>query len=206
MFLLEKVITKMDYQFTKSISEKYCIRLPKMNGWAIIFLDEKNGTLSVHSDFGNWAYSWTSIGQPSLKHFLIECDTDYVSSKFVGSKRFVNVEETIKAIKADIIEKRKNNECTEEEARRAIDELGYLDCGEATVNDFCSSIALECSHLYKVYNYDMADVPIRTEYESGINCFMKAIWPVFIEILKEEIQKGDDNVLKLVPVETSQHS
>lgn len=193
----------MDYKFTKSIGEQYIIRLPNLNGWAIIFLDEKTGTLSIHSDFGNWAYSWHSIGCATLKQFLTECDDDYLCRKFCGSKEFVNVKKTIKEIRREILEKRENDEISKELARNAFEELKNVSLISCTTNDFYNEIMLEHVHISRVFEHETEYIPIVTEYESSIICFMDRIWPIFVEILKSEISEGKENVLKSVPAETA---
>lgn len=51
-------------------------------GWAIFVLDTDRGFFSVVSDFGNYAYLWSSTGC-EFRKFLIECDADYLHGKLM---------------------------------------------------------------------------------------------------------------------------
>ena len=54
------------------------------SGWAILILDEGTGMVAIHSDWGDWTYSWPMPGRgtPSLKRFLGKCDYHYLAGKF----------------------------------------------------------------------------------------------------------------------------
>ena len=83
---------------TKKQIEKYSIRLPNMQGWAEIALDDGTGSVLIHSDFGDWAHHWHKDhhGCQSIKHFLVQSgsDHDYMMGKFGGAKTTFDARKT----------------------------------------------------------------------------------------------------------------
>ncbi len=71
-------------------------RLPSLKGegWAEVVLTE-DGFFAAVSDYGNYAYHWTSMGVGDLRLFLLDCDGDYIRRKLDPSMVF-NAERTVK--------------------------------------------------------------------------------------------------------------
>lgn len=63
-----------DPAVTKAQTETYRIRT--RNNWADITIYEpagpRTGGMQIHSDFGDWAFSWYDHGCKSFKHFILE--------------------------------------------------------------------------------------------------------------------------------------
>lgn len=172
------------FTIKKSSIEVYYIR-PKGNscGWADISIDEgeKSGRLSISSDYGNWAYYWGACGS-SFKEFLISLDISYVSGKF-GTGNYFDFEETIRTIKKDIIDSRKNGYSDKEEARElwnSMSDLQNYTHKEGFIAACWNSPIMEL--------YDTGPT-IETQYEPGFKRFWETTWQSFISELKMEINK-----------------
>lgn len=77
--------------FRRNDAEVYSCRFEKTMGWAIMLLHEETGTVAIHSDYGDWVFSWPAYGrgQCTLKEFL--CDPgdsyDYLANKFEQGRK-----------------------------------------------------------------------------------------------------------------------
>lgn len=70
-------------------------------GWAIIFLHEQSGTVAIHSDYGDWVFSWPANGrgERTIKEFICEAGFDYLAGKFEhGKEREFDLEATKKRL------------------------------------------------------------------------------------------------------------
>lgn len=175
-------------KFEKSICEKYVIHLDHLQGWAIIFLDKT--TVSIHSDYGNWSYSWTNHGCESLKRFLVQTELDYLGNKFCNGKTESDYKDSIKRIRQDVIQYRKEEYITKEEARDALDHLKNDDLELYSTNDdlFLTTLLQE-KVFYKIY--EESGFPITKKLPRQFEMFYERIWKVFIEELKKELDNPD---------------
>lgn len=57
----------------KSIAEAWTLRVGPE--WGVFMLNEATGTFCAQTTFGNYAYTWTRIGEQTLKAFLIGLST-----------------------------------------------------------------------------------------------------------------------------------
>ncbi len=94
----------------KSITpaEVFSCRFEKRGGWAILFLHEETGTVAIHSDYGDWVFSWPAPGRGpgTLKEFICHGSYDYMACKFMmGEKERFDLDQTIKDIEDEIAEK-----------------------------------------------------------------------------------------------------
>lgn len=93
-------------------AEVFSCRFVKRGGWAIIFLHEQTGTVAIHSDYGDWVFSWPANGRGprTLKEFVCEGSYDYMAGKFTMSLRDVfDKQQTIKNIENEIAERQDSN-------------------------------------------------------------------------------------------------
>lgn len=75
-------------------------------------------TVHIMSDYGNWSYTWSHIGDPSIESFLADLDSDYLGKKMMGSAFRVHDDEgTQRAIKQHILESRLDGSMDKDEAR-----------------------------------------------------------------------------------------
>lgn len=71
-------------------------------GWAHIMIRE-DGFFATVSDYGNYAYWWTSTGKSDIREFFLRADVewDYFAGK-LGPKKELDVEGSFEAVLQDI--------------------------------------------------------------------------------------------------------
>lgn len=168
---------------TKTTCELYKIRgLPQL-GWAGISIDaaEEHGRISVSSDYGNFANFWSHCGMP-FKKFLANIEIGYFAGK-VGLDRWFDHERTVKELRTDILQRRRERGLTKEVAALAWDKVVNELAYESNEAPFLA-IAYNCDALWGMY--DGGEFPIRTTIDPMFQSFWKNCWPVFLEYLKQE--------------------
>lgn len=159
--------------------------------WAVIIVS-RDGVVNIQSDFGDYCYIWSSIGETSIEEFLINCDKSYLLRKFGGMKeREFDLISSKKEIQRYIIEKRRMLDITENEARFYWNRC--LKIKAQNTEEYMKSISkLETKFNNKsildLYNDDISSVPHITKYSYSITTFFEKIWPIFINELKKEIK------------------
>lgn len=122
LYVLETVILK------RRAAEVFYFRF-KNCGWAVVFIDEDTGTVSIHSDYGDWNFSWPAPGRgdSTVKEFFCTTDCDYLAMKFMlgrrGEIRKFDHEATVIAFKKRIIERRREEHIGKAAARELFDEM-----------------------------------------------------------------------------------
>jgi len=72
--------------------------------------------LGIQSSFGGFSYAWSQPGS-GFKEFLAQLNLGYVSGKMVGRDEEFDGEATTKAIRKEIVARRRARECSADEAR-----------------------------------------------------------------------------------------
>ena len=194
---------------TKTMRECYEIRDGKRGGeWAYITMhcwdnpapdgSARNmyycGQITIQSSFGTWGHTWTACGVP-FKQFLIDVDFGYAFTKFMGTDlvRF-DGEATMKQILTDIVERRRRDSLTKDEAREAWD-MVQTESGRITesANDYGYAMMdiaaqLDRRHDMREYFSDPSGWPRCTRYDYQAQGFWRTLWPLFIDALKDETQ------------------
>jgi hypothetical protein len=168
-----------------SSTEKFDFKF-NPSGWAIVFIDDETGVVSMQTDWGNYSYRWGSPGGP-LKEFLLKCDASYLIGKFAqGERDYFDQGETRKECLKRVLEKRRFRWITSSEAREAYDEVKKmdLDSPEAvfyTIQDqaptFYEKVLCECSY----------DLPIIKDYSPRVVGFFREVWPLIKHQLRESL-------------------
>lgn len=124
---------KMDYTLVPTgfrrlkDAEAYSVRFEKNRGWAVLFLHEETGMVSIQSDYGDWAYAWPNPGRGdcTLREFLISCSEDYLAEKFMGrdERRLFDFERTVEAFKETILESRRELNLEKDQARGLFNDI-----------------------------------------------------------------------------------
>jgi len=177
---------KAEYTIEKSTVENYKIRHPSGMYWADITIDDNGtaGRIQIASDYGNWQNYWSHCGM-LFKEFLIGLGIDYSANKF-GCNKYFDLEVNIKNVKNHVIEMRKENFITKDQARKLFDEIKELDVdGIPDANSFYVTIN-NTQHLREMYY--SGDFDIVTSTDPGYEQFWKNVWPVFITELQNEKQ------------------
>ena len=173
----------------KSLVERYYLK----EDWtyADIHISD-DGALSIRSDYGDYAYKWGSFCD-SFKDFLISINDDYLINKLGGANSYIfDFSSTIKAIKEEIIDCRKDYGSfdpeaiilDQKEAREMWDEIEEL---EYTDNKDIFFINIMNTQYYEIVcDNDPYNVPCKDMVHPQLNSFTKEIWPHFIDYLKKE--------------------
>jgi hypothetical protein len=153
------------------------------------------GEIVIHSSFGTWGHTWGACAVP-FKQFLAEVEFDYVFTKFMGTElRRFDGEVTLREVRREILEQRRNNRTTTDEAREAWDlvaeeesriESSETDCGYA-LHDIASSLSDD--HPMHDYFADPMSWPRCTKPDIQAVGFWRELWPLFIEAIKAESVK-----------------
>jgi len=173
----------MSYNIEKEQVIVYKLRKQNTsNGWADITVDG-NGSrcrVSISSDYGKWSYYWGACGS-DYKKFLCGLGMDYVSSKF-GEDRFFCLEETIKHIKNDVLEQRREDYITDKQARLFFDAAVKLeDCSSQ------SEFEYEYSHSDLTdFSDGYPDLIFRTS--PLFKKFWETAWKAFTNQLQNELK------------------
>jgi hypothetical protein len=174
----------------KSLVEKYVIKSPTGQWLANIVLDDKDGDIYIQSDYGDYSYWWRSRGRDTtLKQFLLSCDDSYVMNKFGygGKNDYFYADRTIKNIKKDILQQRREDRIDSDQARLLWNEINDIDYSTDTCNEMYVSLAEWApdvlSHIYGDSSYE---IPWSTGTHPQLIAFMDKVWPLFLEEISNE--------------------
>lgn len=166
--------------FKKSLVERYYFK----EDWtyADVHISD-DGSLMIRSDYGDYAYKWGSFGN-DFKRFLIGIGTDYLINKLGGSNSYIfDFDATIKSIKKEIIEYRRDGNSIEE-VREIWDEIESIDSNNN--KDVFFMNIMDTKYYDIICCNDPCNIPTQDEVNPHLNSFTKEIWPCFIEELKKE--------------------
>lgn len=116
-----------------STVKAYHLVLNKL-GWATFYVDDVHGTLSIVSDYGNWAHRWGRgshlCESGNLSDFLVcEGECHYLADKLMSreERREYSPELTRKAMTEVIIEHRRSQDFDRDMARGLWDAVEAID-------------------------------------------------------------------------------
>lgn len=178
----------------RSGSERYDIRLGKHDAWAI-FTIGTDGQFSCHSDYGDYNYWWSSIGSCTFKQFIVTLrDPDYLLGKVTGGRRTFNLRRTLQSWRDDIVEARKDQRITKDQARRLYDELDEDSAGEY----YCTADLLQHHWHNNVFTgndpesqrlYDrFSDLSPIYEYSYQERFWATVLFPAFQRVIATELE------------------
>ncbi len=142
-------------------------------GWGIIVVDSK-GFLGIVSDYGDYAYHWSSFGKDFFG-FLQDIDDDYLAKKITKGKMDYDPRETVLSVKRAIIEQRRGLNWDKDQAREEWDLIREND--DLSMREWFGK-------WYDQSKLDDASELFCTERPPQVMHFTKRIWPRFIELLK----------------------
>ena len=169
-------------EITKEKVEVYKIRGIEMGGWADITIDDngKRGRISISSSHGDWAYYWHQCGT-SFKDFLCGLDIGYISGKFGCSNHF-NLNDTIESWKQSVIDERKQEYLSKDEARFLFNEIKEIE--EMGPNK--EGVKHMLWNTEKLLSFFESSPHLVTEISPSFRFFWDKIWKPFTEGLKKE--------------------
>lgn len=183
-------------KIVRSQMEKITIYNDKGHWVGNFALDNTNGEIMIRSAWGNWCFKWGAMGEGvDLKHFIIDCDTDYVSSKLSSpeERRFFFSDRTTREIIKEINESEKEGLLTHKQARDLKEEAEDLDLESIDNEEMFLEKVANSKFLREFYD-DLYDSPIVIDYHPRLSSFMKEGWPLLIETIKQELKEYSEEL------------
>lgn len=148
-------------------------------GWAKILITE-DGRFHAISDYGNFAYWWTSIGEGrTILEFVHGiCDDPYYICQKLKPERVLIAAASFKALLEEVIARRKDD-WSQEKARSAWDLIKYY----AVENDWQGYVEDGETHLHFEAPWEYAV----SDYTSDIQAFAKYVMPALAPLLLKDI-------------------
>tara|TARA_R110000850_G_scaffold58147_1_gene135457 strand:+ start:30 stop:587 length:558 start_codon:yes stop_codon:yes gene_type:complete len=178
----------MKMTVTKTVAELYQVRSDTGSlAWGDITLKCGSSSVSVTatSDYGTFDHYWSHCGGEP-KAFLTSLDFDYTMKKLSGGKLWVaDVDAYENEIKTRIIEYRKDDCISKEEARTAWGEMLAIN-EEFDGGDMFFNALYEHDLFCSIFG-DCESMPSATKYSGRCVDFYNDIWTPFIETLKVEL-------------------
>ena len=152
--------------------------------WARLLMEESTGRVVIVSDYGDWSYCWTSIGERSLAEFLHGLNSQYMGEKLLGSGlRSHDDDSTIKGLRNLIVEYRKDGVLTKEEAAAEWEYVKQYEDGWGDFRWWCDQTEFfDCPYDYSIYQ------PVACWTE-----FWNRIWTPLIKPALREIYVSEAN-------------
>jgi hypothetical protein len=146
-----------------------------IGGWAVIIIDS-TGYFSCVSDFGNYAYWWTSIGVPDFRTFLCGLDKSYLCSKLNARKVW-------------------DGDGTLRNVQKCIEEGGYDPATEKSERALLEEYDL--TEKFDFYQW-LQETEIQEAWRLESSCpdpdtiaFAECVYPRFVELLRAELAAED---------------
>jgi hypothetical protein len=151
------------------------------------------GEIMIHSDYGDYAYSWGSMGSP-LKEFLVKINRGYVLNKLSGgeTERF-DFDKTIEGIKKEVIAERKSGCLDKDEAREIWDEVPTEDRGKDLFVDEMMGCSSEFLNQEPWHHIATSEIP-------QLAGLWDHLWVPFVAHLRGELETADDTPPDYHPV------
>lgn len=155
--------------------EKYDFRF-EPNGFAIIFLDQATGRISMQTDWGDFSSGWSSPGR-SLKEFLATNSPDYFMRNFC-SRDYFDFDASKKELRKLVNEAFKNNDLTVPEKIEICQEIADWNDPE-TPDQYMLGIerALPLAWEKVLQHVDYPYIPCVVDYRPVHIRFFEKIWP-----------------------------
>ena len=150
--------------------------------WARFYFDNKNYTLSIVSDCGNYMYGWVSTPDTeSFLHLMSRISKDYLLSK-ISSETQVNGDATSEAVKEYL-----NEVLDEEEPDFDYEDIDNI-CYYSSVDEVYNAI-LDCVRNTNAYNDFFKEYSIWECIVTDYPYQAKKIASIFIEKVQPYIKK-----------------
>jgi hypothetical protein len=149
----------------------------RFSGWGI-FLIDSSGMLACVTDYGNYAYKWSSIGPRDFRAFLCGCDAGYLIGKLDPSKHY-DGDATGKQIRRTILEDRRADGLSCDQARDEWDLICDSDLdSEMGFGDWIRRTSYSDAYDFAVYTSS-----------ASVQMFCERLWPRLVAQLKQQLEK-----------------
>jgi hypothetical protein len=162
----------------------YNLRSPRL-WWARIWVTS-DGLISIASDYGHFGY-WFGGPGCEIRRFLTGVDPSqdgYMAIKLADGRRVYDPDSTVRRIREEVVRMRKDKEIDRDTARELWNSVNEfeLDHSDARASSWLDEDLVR-EHLgCDAYGYFAQQMP------GDVRGFMRDIWPVFVETLKEELR------------------
>jgi hypothetical protein len=138
--------------------------------------------LMFHTDFGSYAHAWLYMGCP-MKEFLSNLSMDYTMKKLAGADLMAYSDTlSIRNAREHILQARKDDDCTLNQAREAWDALDeYQSFGEGTPETM-REVLDEHPNVFGHETYEYLQESTKVEHVM----FFENVWVPFVKHLLEE--------------------
>ncbi|RAS62666.1 hypothetical protein DET48_11461 [Vibrio diazotrophicus] len=170
---------------TKSQAELYQVRHETFEGWGDIHLvcGEQSVSVVIHSDYGTFAKYWSHCGC-NPKKFLVDLDFDYCMKNLTDYKHYIKAPEQYPTeVKGRIIEARRAENLTKEEAREAWCDMLQTEFDEG---DLYFKELID-HHLFNKVFGDYEYLPCAKKIDPCCQELWEMVWLPFVERLKSEL-------------------
>ena len=148
-----------------------------MEGWAVILMDDTGMFMAV-SDFGDYCYKWTHHGMDDFRKFMLKIEAGYFCGK-VSSRTEFQADRTKKAALKFLLELRRDNCWTKDEARKEWDMIQTVDFdNEEERNEWVRNSDMD--EAYEFFEMD---------YPSDVKYFAQRILPRLAEVIKAQLEE-----------------
>lgn len=158
------------YTVEKSVSETWTIRLENSD-YGIFRINEALGDFSFTSSYMNGGYIWRSIGDKTLKEFVLGLDFSYFMGKIIGQRNYFDAKKTFDNLKRSVIESRKCLSLEKIPARvvwnvlKKWEKMGitssedyYIECS-SRFEEFVAEEGNKCAEYYNIIKHGCYQLP-----------------------------------------------
>lgn len=155
-----------------------------IGGWGI-FLLNSTGYFSCVTDYGNYAFRWSSHGTDDFRKFFAkDRDYDYLVNKLyrIGSQGELEFQsdETIENIKQTILESRYNDYMDRQTARKEFDLVNEIDWTMGEVAQWEWYNRTDLTDASELFIYD---------YPPMVKGLRDKLLPRFSKMIRDELEK-----------------
>lgn len=150
----------MKYSDKPPVTLRYTLPNIKWEGWAIVLLTS-DGVFTAVSDWGNYAFVWSSFGGRDFREFLLsaEKDTDYFIKKLQhggdGPGDVYDGEGTARSLRQLICRLRRSRDLSAVQAREDWDLIDHREVEDSDYHfwRFLEDTSLDTSDLHEFIHY-----------------------------------------------------
>lgn len=189
---------------TKSVAERYAVHTQGGEYASIVVRDWSRpvnigqgrtgtyycGEIQIHSSFGSWGNTWSACATP-FKQFLLDCEFEYVFTKFMCTKFHVfDGEASFKGLLGIVLRARWEKTIGKDEAREFYSDLDDAQAElECSSNDFCNAVFRlmegRSGRMAKLFAEPWELTATRPDSQAV--GFWREIWPEFTAALRAEL-------------------
>lgn len=172
-------------EIRKTEAECYIVR--DGHEWAYIFVKHGKSLvgdryatwvrLAIHSSYGEYAYYWGHCGDRPWQNFLSECDIGYAMQKLASGRQLhYDLYATAKAMRENILERRREEGLTKDQARLAWRALEDAESSH-DISEFASYISATDAFCDDYYDY------FRKVLTPAAKAFWDRLWTPWVNSL-----------------------